>query len=230
MISIIVVNWNTRETTLQCLRAAGRTRPAGAEIIVVDNGSTDGSAGAFEALPGDRMEVVRLPENRGFAGGSNEGIRRARGEILCLLNSDTVPAPGAFHRMEHALRTRRAGLAGPYTNRAKGAQRKRPWKRILGRLALPTRQVEDLSFFCVMIDRRVIETVGLLDERFGLGTFEDDDYCRRARLAGFSCVIAGAAWVWHEAHATFRANGLDDAAEQAKNRRLFDEKWKETGP
>jgi GT2 family glycosyltransferase len=223
--SIIIPNWNTRELTLRCLRSVRLHTQEPHEIVLVDNGSRDGSPVAFAAAAGPGLRLVLLPENLGFAAGCNRGIAEATGEVLCLLNSDARVTQGWLPPLLRELARPGVGLAGPYTDHAKRAQRRRPW---FGRFPPPwrrSRTVPTLSFFCVLISRQVIERVGLLDERFGLGTFEDDDYCRRAREAGFLCRVAGPSWVWHDAHATFRANALDADLLQAENARLFAAKW-----
>lgn len=83
--------------------------------------------------------------------------------------------------------------------------------------------------FCLLISREAIDRVGLLDERFGLGNFEDDDYCRRAEAAGFRLVIARDAFVHHFGHRSFAAARVDLAALLERNKRLYDEKWAEEG-
>jgi GT2 family glycosyltransferase len=225
--SIIVVNWNTPALTMACLRHVRRhTRPP-YELIVIDNGSTDGSAEILEQSAGD-SRLLRLPSNCGFAGGYNCGIRAANSDNdVLLLNSDAFVTRGWLTRLSACMSQRGAGLVGPCTNNCKGKQRHalrmhglvRPWFR-------RTEQVDYLSFFCVLINRRVIREVGLLDERFTYGMFEDDDYCRRARAAGFRLFIDGYSWVWHEANSTFAANRLDVGEVFEANRLQFDSKWR----
>jgi GT2 family glycosyltransferase len=92
----------------------------------------------------------------------------------------------------------------------------------LGRL----RDMQTLGFFCVAIPRRVIETVGLLDEQFGLGYFEDDDYCRRVEAAGHRIACAEDVFIHHRMGASFSqlaAEQKHDLVE--RNRRLYEEKW-----
>ena len=226
LVSIVVVNWNTRDTTVACLQAVQRNTECPYELIIVDNGSTDGSVEVLRAYEDDRTRFLSLPENLGFAGGSNKGIEIASGDAVCLLNSDTLPTRGWLTELMSVRSEKGAGLVGPYTDHAKKPQRRKPWFGRWPPWFLPTTQLEMLSFFCVLIGREVLDQVGLLDERFGLGTFEDDDYCRRARDAGLTLWVAGRSWVWHEAHATFKANRLDDRAEQERNRGIFEEKWK----
>jgi GT2 family glycosyltransferase len=224
--SIIVVNWNTPALTTVCLERVRRHTLAPYELIVVDNGSQDGSAEILEGVAGV-SRLLRLPSNLGFAGGYNRGIEAAHPENdVVLLNSDAFVTRRWLSRLLACMARHRAGMVGPCTNRCKGKQRYtlrfkglfRPWFR-------RTEQVDYLSFFCVLISRPVIRAVGLLDERFTYGMFEDDDYCRRAQAAGFKLFIDGRSWVWHEANSTFAANHLDFRGVFEANRRQFDAKW-----
>ena len=89
-ISVIVVSWNGRRHLEACLRAVEGQRDVRTEIVLVDNGSTDGTVD-FVRSTFPRVRIVRLEENRGFAGGNNAGAHEARGEFLAFLNNDTVP-------------------------------------------------------------------------------------------------------------------------------------------
>jgi GT2 family glycosyltransferase len=228
--SIVIVSWNTRDVTLACIRSVQAHTPESHEIILVDNGSVDGSVEAFRGLVPAGIQLVELPRNLGYPGGVNRGLERVRGEWVCLLNSDTVVTKGWLRHLHEARIRHGAAMVGPCTNRAKGPQRHKPWWGRFPPAFRRSRDVDYLSFFCVMIERALLDRLGGLDERFGLGNFEDDDFCRRARDEGARLRIAGRAWVWHDAHATFKANGLDARAIQEANRPLFEEKWAKPSP
>src|SRR5690606_31767020 len=85
--------------------------------------------------------------------------------------------------------------------------------------------IDRLVGFCLLIRREVIDTVGMLDERFGIGCFEDDDYCRRALDAGFEAVIAADSFVHHFGSVTFRNSGVDFAKVLRDNEVLYRDKW-----
>ncbi len=91
--------------------------------------------------------------------------------------------------------------------------------------------VDTVAFFCVALPRRVVNDIGLLDERFETGFFEDDDYCRRIREAGYKCAIAEDVFVHHELSASF--NKLDEDHRRSlfsRNLSLYEEKWGKWSP
>src|SRR5262249_30764996 len=158
-------------------------------------------------------------ENRGFPAGCNQGITASRGAQVLLLNNDTVVTTGWLLRLLRALHSSpEVGLAGPCSNRVSGEQQVPvtysqgdlngldgfawEWGRKHDQV---TEETDRLVGFCLLIKRSVIDAVGLLDEDFGIGNFEDDDYCRRAMQAGFKAMIACDAFIHHVGGATFTA-------------------------
>ncbi len=116
LLSIIVVSYNTREMTMACLASVmAETRDAPYELIVVDNASSDGSAAAIATL-GERVRLLALNENIGFARANNLAARKARGELLLLLNPDTLVLDRAIDRLAtFATANRSSGLWGGRT-------------------------------------------------------------------------------------------------------------------
>ncbi len=113
-LSVVVLSWNTKDLTLACLRALFAETPAHArEVIVVDNGSADGSADAIAAaFP--QVRLLRNPDNRLYAAGNNQGAALAKGEFVCTLNSDTEVRAGALDRLVDFLRAHPDyGIAAP---------------------------------------------------------------------------------------------------------------------
>ncbi|HEX5052805.1 MAG TPA: glycosyltransferase family 2 protein [Planctomycetota bacterium] len=104
VLSVVVLSWNTKDLTLACLRALFAETPRHArEVVVVDNGSQDGSAGAIAAqFP--QVRLLRNPDNRLYAAGNNQGVLAATGEFVCTLNSDTEVRPGALDALVDFLR------------------------------------------------------------------------------------------------------------------------------
>jgi FkbM family methyltransferase len=235
--SIVILTHNQLVFTRECLESIRANTPQPHEVIVVDNASTDGTVDCLESLP--HIKLIRNAENRGFPAACNQGIRVAAGRQILLLNNDTVVPPGWLERMLKRLHSDpRIGLVGPCSNHVSGEQQvpvsydDRPgleafateWTRNHDGQSQDT---DRLVGFCLLIRREVIDRVGLLDERFGIGCYEDDDYCLRALQAGYRAVIAGDAFVHHYGGQTFRNIGVDFAGLMAANRRLFVDKWRE---
>ncbi len=240
--SILIVCYNNLALTKACLESIFReTEYPNYEVIVVDNASSDGTAGwlAEQAAREPRLRVIINAENRGFAGGNNAALHAARGHYLCLLNNDTVVAPGWLSTLIRRLDVSpRLGMVGPVSNMVgNSAIVPVSYRRISGmrrwagnycrRHAGESVAMTMLGFFCVAMRRDVYEKVGDLDEQFGLGYFEDDDYCRRVVAEGFEMCFVRDAFVHHCQGASFKL--LGKAAHQEvfeRNRIKYEEKWR----
>lgn len=233
--SIVIVTHNQMAYTRACVESIRHVTDEPYELIFVDNGSTDETPGYLESLSG--ATVIRNPENRGFPAAANQGLAAANGAQILLLNNDTLVTTGWLRRMLAALhRDPEVGLVGPLSNNVSGEQRIAVNYAGLNDLdgfawdlaeqnAGQTRETDRLVGFCLLIKREAFQAVGGLDERFGIGNFEDDDFCRRARQAGYRAVVASDAFVHHAGGATFRATGIDFSALMEENRKRFDTKW-----
>lgn len=239
--SIVIVTYNNLQINQACLRAIFReTDYPNFEVIVVDNGSTDGTPEwlANEAGLEPRLKVIHNTDNRGFAAANNQGLRIARGQYLCLLNNDTVVTQGWLATLIRHLQTKpELGLVGPVSNQV-GNEAKVPvgYKKIADMPCWAetycrqhdgeTSTIGMLAFFCVVMSRTVYEQVGDLDERFGLGYFEDDDYCHRIRALGYDMHFARDAFVHHWQGATFELLGQTSLLRiHGENRKKYEAKW-----
>ncbi len=239
--SIIVPCFNQLEFTRQCVAALYcQTAPAW-ELIVVDNGSTDGTAEYLRGVrdaSAHRVEVVTNPENRGFPAACNQGLTAAKGDYLVLLNNDAV-VTDAWLEMLIALADSdpSIGMVGPMSNYATPPQlvESVPYHDLeaMHRFASQWRSgnrgkwqmVPKLSGFCVLIKRAAFAAVGGLDERFGLGFFDDDDLALRMRQAGYQLAIARDLFIHHYGSRTFAGAGIDAGALLAENQQRFSAKW-----
>jgi len=237
--SIVILTHNQLEYTRRCVDSIRLVTDEPFELIFVDNGSTDGTPGYLQSLAATdrRVKVIANAKNRGFPAGCNQGIAASDGKQVLLLNNDTVVTTGWLARMLRALHSDpKVGLVGPYSDNVSGEQHLDAsfdgpaqldgyaWdvaKRHAGQIMDNDRLVG----FCLLIRREVIEQIGELDEHFGVGCFEDDDYCRRAMQAGFRAVIARDTFIHHVGGATFRAAGIDYAALMYENQSKYRDKW-----
>ena len=234
--SIVIPAWDGLPHTIACLESIGCHTPEKHEVIVVNNGSTDGTREWLEARPD--IKAIHNETNLGFPVACNQGMKAARGDQIVLLNNDTIVTPGWLRRMIEAMNTAPdIGLVGPRSNSVSGPQQIAQvgynalteldgwaweWgKRRRGEV-MP---VSRLVGFCLLIRQEVIEQVGVFDERFGLGNFEDDDLAKRAQAAGWKLLIANDSFIHHWGGQTFAAHGVDFAGLMAANQQIFNEKW-----
>lgn len=240
LISVIVVTYNNLAFTRACLASlAADALGRNLEIIVVDNASTDGSVEFLRQWASDSAHSLILnPGNLGFSAANNQGLARARGEFLVLLNNDTEVTTGWAQTLRRHLQSNPGlGLIGPVTNNigneAKieisyrsleempGRARRYTWRHVGQVVPCAT-----LGFFAVMMPRSTYERVGPLDEAFGLGFFEDDDYCRRVEQAGLSCAFAEDVFIHHHLSASFsQMPGSQRQQLFERNKALYEAKW-----
>src|ERR671923_112826 len=219
-VSVVVVSYNARDQLERCLTAVAG---GAAEVIVVDNASTDGSAELVrKRFPAVRL--IELPENRGFGAGNNEGMRAASGRYFLLLNSDAWPVGDAVERLvafadEHPD----VAVVGPRLLNPDGSLQRSvrgfptPWRLateyfFLRKLAPRTqafnalygggfdhRSARDADWLygaCLLVRREAAGSVGLFDEDFFLFS-EETDWCYRFRAAGWRVVFEPAAEFAH---------------------------------
>lgn len=215
--SVIVLSWNGRDYLAECLDAVLSQDYPDLEVIVVDNGSTDGSAN-FTAEHYPQVRLVCNERNLGFAAGSNCGLRAASGDVLVLLNQDTVVQPGWLAALVNAFKDETVGVAGckilyPDGETIQHAGGYFDWplglsfhygcgEKDVGQYSA-LREVEYVTAAAMGIRRTALATVGLLDEGFFPGYFEDLDLCRRAHAAGYRVVYTPHAAVVHHESSSF---------------------------
>lgn len=205
--SIVVPVWNGRDYLADCLNAVLEQSDGDIEVLVVDNGSVDGSADLV-ARKYPQVRLIRSLSNLGFAGGCNVGLRAAAGDALVLLNQDTQVQPGWLRSLIARLESPNVGIVGCKILYPDGmtVQHAGGWiewplgiahhygqgERDVGQWDAP-REVEYVTGAAMAIRRDVLERIGSFDEGFWPGYFEDSDLCFRAREKGFA--------VWYEPEA-----------------------------
>lgn len=210
-LSVIIVNWKSGGLLRRCLDALpSACGPLTVEVFVVDNASGDGSI-AEAQRSAQPFELIALERNIGFARANNLALKKARGEVLLLLNPDTEPRPGSLAALTEFFRLHpRAGIAGGkllnpdgtvqpsvrrfpstlvlallLTRLARVSPRLRPFRAYLMEDFSYTQdaRVDQAMGACLAIRRDLLLTVGTLDERYWMW-FEEVDYCRRAGQQG----------------------------------------------
>ena len=227
-LSVVIPSWNTRELLAVCLERLAAAEKPPAEVIVVENGSSDGSAAMVRERFPDVL-LVENPRNEGFAKGCNQGMRLARGRYVLLLNTDTEVAPDAIARLHRFLEEHPGyGAAAPRLVHASGAtqrtvmafpnlwtplffatplERWMPRSRELRRYFLrdwdqeDERDVDQPPAACLLLRRAVLEQVGLFDEDLWL-FFNDVDLSLRMARAGWRTRYLADATVVHHVGAS----------------------------
>jgi GT2 family glycosyltransferase len=215
-VSAVIVNWNTRELLDQCLRSLRAHGGRAIEVVVVDNGSTDGSVGLLQEQWPD-VRVIANPENRGYQAANNQGMHAASGDVLLLINSDAKLQPGCLDTLlDRLARDTRAAIVGPRLVYGDGrfqrwtagrlpslastaasmfgVDRLRPTAGVwIGRDVHRAFTPGWVSSACLVLRRSALADVGFMDERY-FAYMDDVDLCARAWDAGYR--------VWYEPSAT----------------------------
>jgi len=233
VVSIVVPTLNTPRMTQACLEAVTRNTGVRYELIVINNSR---SSEIRHCLSGFRaLRVVQNGGNVGYTRAANQGIRHARGEFLCFLNTDALVPRGWVERLLEVVRRQGVGAAGPLSQRVgyRYDQIRGDWasRQALTGLMDETLQrwnpgslqeVTILTGFCWMIPRSVLEEVGWFDERFFFG-YEDFDYSLRLRLSGYRLYQIRYLFVHHQMSGSTPCQIRRRLARKAE--KLFAAKW-----
>lgn len=231
-VRVVVPGHNCVDLTSRCLRALAANGGVAPLIVhYVDNGSDGGIVAEVQSLAdtlGLSFEVTAFPKNHGFTPAANAGLLAAlqAGQHAILLNNDCYVARNCLPAMlRHMLADARVGTVGPLTadNGSQSVRKNKQLARLRGRRDSLARPM--VSGFCQLLRWEALRDVGLLDEHIGshgLGT--DDDWCTRARRAGYRVRLALDAFADHDHSSTFRRLGQPRAAWQQESRKYLQEK------
>lgn len=214
MISVVVVNWNGKAFLGECLDSLRRQSFSNCEVLVVDNGSTDGSV-QWIATNFPEFRTIALKENLGFAGGCNAGIRQAQGGWIALLNNDAVADVGWLQNLSQAVEyDPDVGLAASRVILTSGSLDSAgdamtiagvPYKRGHGRapngVFTTPEEVFGVCGCAALLRKQMLDEIGLLDEDF-FCIYEDGDLSFRAHLSGYRCIYVPDAVVHHRLNTT----------------------------
>lgn len=239
-VTIIILTWNGLSYTKRCLETLReRTFFPGYEVVVVDNGSTDGTVDYLRSLPW--LRLIENGENLGFVKGNNRALAECAADSdVVLLNNDTeIFQPQWLGRLqESAYAAPHIGIVGARLRRPDGTLQHAGsympvetfWGQQIGSGEKDVNQfnadaeVEGVVFACVYIKREVVERVGPLDEDY-TSYFEDSDYCLKARGHGFRVVCCGSATVVHHENTSTRVNNVPFENLFLESQKTFKRKW-----
>jgi len=234
LVYIIVVNWNLKEVTLECLDSLHQLKYGNFRIVVVDNHSEDDSIKVInERFPG--VEQIYHNKNRGSTAGYNSGFQhalRAKADFVMLINNDTVIEPDALDYLVEACQKTGVGMVSPLIFYADAPDKIWSAGAMLNRLTMNLRENRKhipketvrrdfLTSCALVVKQEVLERVGLMDEDFFVYA-EERDYCYRVRKAGYQLLLVPQAKVWHKV--SLSSGGGDSPNERywmAKNILLF---------
>ncbi len=243
--SIVILSYHTLAYTRLCIESIRTyTEPGTYEIIVVDNGSQDGSVEYLKQQ--EDVHGIFNAENQGFPRGCNQGMQIAKGDEILLLNSDTVVTAHWLGQLRAGLYSAEdVGAVGCVTNYCSNGQQ----------IEVPYHSVEEMQAFaagynhtdpsqweerttlvgyCLLFRREVYQKIGGLDERFNPGNFEDDDYCVRIWQAGYRCLLLKDTFIHHFGSVSFARDESPEAQKEKtekyqallrRNQHLFQKKW-----
>lgn len=234
--SIIIPVYNQLDVTKICIDNLKEYTGLPHELILVNNGSDARTTRFLKSVP--KATVISFRKNIGYTKATNLGIRKAMGRNIVLFNNDIVPT---FNWLENMLRclnsNKKIGMVGPKTNEGPRQQRVKTqlntvkeiqrFARNFNRPSNPKKwyAVDWLSGFCLLIRGELLKKIGLLDKRFRSGLFTDNDYCIRARKAGYEIFCAGDTYVHHFGSKTFNRDRADKKRALSRDRHKLLKKW-----
>ena len=230
---IIIPVWNQLKATKRCLDSLLQNTTFDFNLIIVDNGSEQKTEDFLKDFERNNLKggitLIRNEKNKGFVKAVNQGMRKSHEDYICILNNDTIVTEGWLSEMIEISRINPSiGIVNPSSNN-------------LGQKPARGQKIEDYARtfksgsgkyitlmnglgFCMLIKRSLIEKIGLFDEIYGMGNFEDTDFSMRAKRKGYLCVRALGAYVYHRENTSFNVF-RQYHYEFEKNKKIFESRW-----
>ena len=239
-VTLLMLTFNTWEYTKQAIDSIFENTKTPFQLIVIDNGSKDQTTEELRA--NDDIILIENTRNLGFAAGFNQALGFVKTPYFTILNSDIVVGKNWLSNMIEVMESEKdIAIVGPRSNYVSGPQLDKTAQYTTEKelqdmtiaysnnQVFPARTLERIVFFCTLLKTDLISEIGGLDERFGIGNFEDDDYCRRAINAGYKCAIADNTFVHHYGSRTFEKCKVDYKKLMEENRKKYIDKWAKKG-
>lgn len=223
---IIMPVWNNRKLVRQCVESIFKHTDLSYSIIIIDNAS---ERKTYEYLEGlrtshpDKIFLIRNEKNIGYPKAVNQGIKKSSGDYVCIINTDIIVFKDWLDEMIRVAESSKdIGIVNPSNNFG----RKKPWNRTYQQYADRMTQGKKGQFsetaspvgFCYLIKREVIDKIGLWDESYSPGYFEDTEYAIRAKRAGYKSVFAKGAFVFHFERSSFKKSGFNALFKQSEEK------------
>lgn len=236
LVSIVILSYNQLEYTKFCLESIRKyTTDVPYEIIIIDNASDMETVNYLK----EQKDILLILNqyNRGFAGGCNEGIKLAEGEYVLLLNNDTiVTSKWLYHMWELLRENREIAMTGPLTNATVGKQMiEVPYGENMEEMQAFAEKISEskekpwrtlrLVAFCTLIRKQIFDEIGMFDENFAVGNYEDDDFNIRSLLAKKKMYICRNSFIHHFMNVSFKQKNIQRERIMMKNKLLLEDKW-----
>jgi len=236
IVTILLLSWNAWAYTKQCIDSIKKNTNVPYKLLVIDNGSTDKTVEMLRKDP--EVYHIENTHNLGFAKGFNVGLELVDTPYFVISNTDVIVTKNWLKDMIDHIETKdNLVCLGPMSNNVSGPQKEKkvPYKNETELESYATHRAKNtmdpvapfkrIVFFCTLFKRKVLSSCGLLDERYGLGNFEDDDYCLKIRQAGLDTAIDRNVFVHHYQSQTFKENKVDYKETIKDNKAKFLKKW-----
>lgn len=236
LVTIFILTFNGWAYTKQCLDSIKNYTSLPYKIVVIDNGSTDETV--FNIRRDPTIFNIENSCNLGFARGFNIGLEMIDTPYFTICNNDIVVTSGWLTELVRHIDTdKELMILGPVSNHVSGPQlvpgteyqnieqmHGWAWQR-KAYITDPLEYYHRIVFFCTLFKSDIIGKIGLLDERFDMGNFEDDDYCLRAKARKIKAAIDRSVFIHHYGERAFIINKIDFAKAMNENKQRFAEKW-----
>lgn len=229
---IIIPVWNQPALTKDCIESIFKYTGGGYRIIAIDNASSAETKNYLQGLKAEKpgvAEVIRNEENLGFVKAVNQGIAASKAPYLCILNNDTLVTKDWLEEMIAVAESAGdIGIVNPSSNNlGQKPANGEPLELYAEKMAKEKGNSIELGAaigFCMLIKRKLINEIGAFDEIYGMGNFDDTDFSRRAVRAGYRCVRACGAYVYHRENASFnKVKTFED--DFKRNREIYEFRW-----
>ena len=246
-VSVVVLMYNNMKLNKLCISTIfEKTAYPNFEVIIVDNYSTDGTREWLAELDRENipsLKIVLNDSNKGFAAGNNIGMKECNGDYIILLNNDTVVTRGWITALvKHLENSSEMGMSGSVTNSIGNEAKiavdysnlteihqfadRYTWEH-MGNVY--HKEPDVLAMFALCIKREIIDKCGYIDESYSIGMFEDDDYSKAVKNAGYKLCIAEDSFIHHFEGSSFKKMEDDEFMKLFnKNKEIFNTKWKTT--
>ena len=233
---IIIPVWNQLAFTRDCIDSIAKNTSGEYGIIVIDNASDEETKKYLETLKASAalpLKLIRNEENIGFIKAVNQGMSASDSPLVCLLNNDTLVTSGWLKEMvDVANSSTDIGIVNPSSNNlGQKPSDGEPIELYAEKIRQSAGQSVELGAaigFCMLIKRDLISKIGLFDEVYGMGNFEDTDFSRKALKEGYKCVRACGAYVYHRENSSFSKVRTFDG-DFKRNKEIFEFRWGKPG-